>query len=334
MSKRELAARALGRPLLGGMRTQTGALRILAYHRVVAEPWDTFPFDEDIISASPEAFEQQMRWAKRNFEVVSFRDLVACEQEKRPWPERALIVTFDDGYRDNYLAAFPILRELGVPATIFLATGYIGQSRLFWWDVVAYCLKQTAQSSAALPGFSEAPVDMGEAGSRRKVIDAVLNWAKEVPEETRREFIEALPDRLGVPISTDAVSGMHLTWDEVRTMSQNGIEFGSHTVTHPILSRVDAEQLRHEVADSKAQIEQETGQPVHAFAYPAGTRHRRDEAAREMVKSCGYSFAVAYDQAVEATPDPFTLPRIHVDRDQSLDLFRANLRFPGLMLRS
>lgn len=334
MSKRELAARALGRPLLGQVRTQSGALRILAYHRIVAGPWEAFPFDEDLISATPQAFEQQMRWAKQNFDVLSFRDLESANREGRSWPKRALIVTFDDGYRDNYLSAFPILRELGVPGTIFLATGYIGQSRLFWWDTIAYCFKHAPQTVVTLPQISGEPLPLETPGQRRDLIQGVLSWVKQVPEAARTEFVDSLPDLLGVKIPADAANGMHLTWDEVQTMSRNGIEFGSHTVTHPILRQVDAEQLRFEVAESKAEIERQLGQSVHAFAYPAGTRSRRDEAAREMVKSCGYSFAVAYDQAVEADPDPYTLPRIHVDRDQSLDLFRANLRFPGVMLRS
>lgn len=334
MSKREVAARLLGRPPLWRFRENAAALRILAYHRVVEGPWNDFPFDEEIISATPEAFEAQMTWAKRNFEVLSFRDLEACDREGRPWPKRALIVTFDDGYRDNFTHAFPILRGLGLPATIFLTTGHIGQKQLFWWDAIAYCFKKTALHEVRLPELGDTVYPLTTPPQRRKAIDAALAWAKTAPEAVRQGFVAHLPAALNFEMPAAVADGMHLSWDEVRQMAQNGIEFGSHTVTHPILSRVEAPQLRHEACHSKATIESEVGQPVLSFAYPAGTRQRRDEAAHAIIKECGYHFAVVYDQGVEEQPDRTAMPRIHVDRDQSLNLFRANLSFPGFMLRS
>lgn len=332
MSKRELAARVLGLPFPSRLRQNRGALRILAYHRIVARPWDDFPFDEDLISAAPQAFHAQMSWVKRHFEVVSFRDLQQCEVEGRAWPRRALIVTFDDGYRDNFCAAFPILRELNLPATIFLSTGHIGESKLFWWDAIAWCFKAATRDCVSFPEIGE-KIPLQSKAQKRAAMGAVLGWAKNAPEAARRDFIANLPSQLDVEMPQNLAAKMHLSWDEVREMARNGIEFGSHTVTHPILRRVDAAQLRREVRDSKIRIETEIGAPVLAFAYPAGTRARRDEAARAMVEECGYRYAVAYDEGVEARPDRFQMPRLHVDRDQSLALFRANLRFPSFMLR-
>ena len=334
MSKRELAARVLGRPVLSRFRENAAALRILAYHRVVEGPWDDFLFDEQIISATPKAFEAQMKWAKRSFEVLSFRDLEVCDREGRPWPERALIVTFDDGYRDNYTHAFPILKELGLPATIFLTTGHIGVEKLFWWDAIAFCFKKTPLRAASLPELGETVFPLTSSQERRKAIDAALAWAKTAPEAVRQDFVANLPAALGMEMPDDVAAGMHLTWDEVREMAKHGIELGSHTVTHPILSRVEAPQLRHETFQSKATIESEVGQPVLSFAYPAGTRQRRDEAAHAAIEECGYHFAVVYDEGVEQHPDRTAMPRIHVDRDHSLPLFRANLSFPSIMLRS
>ncbi len=333
MSKKEIVARVVGRSSLARLRNDKLALRILAYHRVVAQPWDDFAFDEEIISATPEAFEAQMKFAKKNFEVVSFRDLEACERLGHDWPKRALIVTFDDGYRDNYTDAWPILRELNLPATIFLATGHIGQSKLFWWDSLAWCFKSSPLDSINLPEIADAPLPLQEKEQKRAAIDAALKWAKSVSEVERQQFLAKLPNILAVIPPDNIADGMHMTWDEVREMANGGIEFGSHTVNHPILSQVGIEQLRFETADSKVQIEREIGEEVLSFAYPAGTRQRRDDAARSMVEECGYRFAVAYDQAVEREPDRFAMPRIHVDREQSLELFRANLLFPALMLR-
>lgn len=333
MSKRELAARVLGRSALSRLRTNAAALRVLAYHRVVEGPWDDFLFDEHIISATPEAFEAQMRFAKKNFDVVSFRDLDACDREDKPWPKKALIVTFDDGYRDNFTHAFPVLRELGLPATIFLTTGHIDQSQLFWWDAIAYCFKKTSLAAILMPELGEAEMPLATAQQRRQAVDAALNWAKNVPDAVRKGFVAHLPNVLKVQLPCDVAKGMHLSWDEVRLMAQDGIEFGSHTVTHPILSCVDNAQLLYEACMSKSTIEREVGQPALSFAFPAGTRKRRSQAAHAIIKECGYHFAVVYDQDVEVHPDRIAMPRIHVDRDHSLNLFRANLLFPSLMLR-
>lgn len=333
MSKRELAARVLGQPLLSRWRQTPRALRILAYHRVIAPPWDDFAFDEALISASPEDFERQMRWVKRDFEVVSFGDLDACDRESRVWPARSLVVTFDDGYRDNFEVAFPILRELNLPATIFLATGHIGAQKLFWWDAIAWCFKKTEYATVQIPEIGAQKWVLTSPAEKRAAIEAVLAYAKTASENARREFVEKLSDVLGLEMPAEIAQKMHLNWDEVRAMAQNKIEFGSHTVTHPILSQVDEKQLRFEACQSKSDIERATGREVLAFAYPAGTRARRSESARAMIEKCGYRFAVAYDQNI-GSADRFALPRLHVDRDQSLELLRANAFFPNLMLRA
>ncbi len=333
LSKRERASRLLGQPVLAPLRGRRAALRILAYHRIVAPPWDDFRFDEQIISATPEAFEAQMRFVAKNFEVVGFADLEKCEIEGKPWPSRALIVTFDDGYRDNYTLAWPILRELKLPATIFLTTGHIGAQKLFWWDAIAFAFNTSDLPSVEVPELGQEPFPLATPAQKRAAIDAALSYSKSVSDAQRRDFVARLPALLEVNLDENVARGMHINWDEVREMARGGVEFGGHTVTHPILSRVDAEQLEFETAHCKAEIERETGQNVLAFAYPAGTRQRRDPAARAGVEASGYRFAVAYDQGVEQHPDRFAMPRLHVDRDQSLSLFRANLLFPGLMLR-
>jgi peptidoglycan/xylan/chitin deacetylase (PgdA/CDA1 family) len=338
MSKREIAAKVLGSPLtnrlwrLGGGRS--GELRILAYHRVLDDPPLSFPFDEDLISADTETFRRQMEFARRNFDVISFGDLLQCEREDRRWPARALIVTFDDGYRDNYTNAFPVLSHLGLSATIFLASGHIGEEKLFWWDRVAYLIKHTRMQEVSLPEVSAQPFLMTDPRERRACTESLLAWLKRVGEETRRGFVKNLGQRLGVEIPATLARGMHLSWDEVRQMADGGIEFASHTVTHPILAQTDEAQLRHEICESKETIEQRTGRQVLAFAFPAGRRERFNKRSVEIVAECGYQYAVAYDEGVvkENNYDRYTLPRIHVERDQSLGLFRANLMFPRLMV--
>jgi peptidoglycan/xylan/chitin deacetylase (PgdA/CDA1 family) len=338
MNKRDLAASILGSGLGSSLmrplsRIKSGELCILAWHRVGDDDPLTFQFDDDLISATTGEFRRQMQFLRRNFDVISFRDLDQLESEGRPLPRRALIITFDDGYRDNYTRAFPILKELGLPATIFLATGHIGQTRLFWWDQVAYCLKQTERQSVRLPEFSDEPVALLEPAARRNAIERIQNWLKQQPEEARRSFVNGLGEALEVELPPRLAEGMHLTWDEVKDMAAHGIEFGSHTVTHPILANVSEPQLAEEIAGSKRAIEARLGREVIAFAYPAGRRSRFNQAVCRAVAEHGYRYAVAFDEGIVADlqAERFTLPRIHVERNHSLSLFRANLLFPRLM---
>ena len=335
MSRRELAARVLGSRAVNRLgRVAGGGLRILAYHRILDTDQSSFRFDEGLVSATNEAFYHQMRFVRENFHVVTFRDLLECERAGKDWPDRGLIVTFDDGYRDNYTNAFPVLRELKIPATIFLATGHIGEEKLFWWDLIAFCFKRTDCDSVDLPEISTEPVSLADTGERKQAINLVLEWIKRAADETRQSFLERLPDRLGVTLDDDLAFAIHLSWDEVRTMSEGGVEFGSHTVTHPVLANVNADRLAVELRESKATIERETGKEAIAFAYPVGRSVNFTAAAMEAVKEAGYSFAVSYEEGVadRRASNRYALPRIHVESDQSLNLFRANLMFSRLLL--
>jgi peptidoglycan/xylan/chitin deacetylase (PgdA/CDA1 family) len=337
MSRRDIAALVLGsrithgiwRPTLGRNRL----LRILAYHRVLDDDPISFAFDEEVISASTESFYQQMKFVRSNFNVVSFQDLYDCEVNGKPWPDRALIITFDDGYRDNYTNAFPILKQMGLCATIFLVTGHIGSAKLFWWDLIAYCIKHTELSSVLLPEISSEALPLTNASQQQVAIRTILRWIKRVPEEVKNHFLEKLAPSLNVKVPNDIATGMHLSWDEVKKMAADGIDFGSHTVTHPVLSNVSRLQLKQEVCRSKETIEQQLGCQVIALAYPVGSRKNFNEHARSVVAECEFKYAVSYDEGiVSSTFDRYAMPRIHVERYHSLNIFRSNLMFPQLML--
>ena len=335
MSRRELAARVLGNSVVNRLgRVSDGGLRILAYHRILDGDPAELPFDEGVVSATTEQFYHQMRFVRENFDVVTFGGLLQCEREGKQWPNRGLIVTFDDGYRDNYANAFPVLRELKLPAVIFLATGHIGEEVLFWWDLIAFCFKETELESVLLSEISTEPVSLAGHAERKEAIQRVLEWTKKAPDEIRRAFLERLPGLLDVTIDDDIAFAMHLSWDEVRTMSKDGVEFGSHTITHPVLSNVGADRLELELRESKETIERELGKEAVAFAYPAGRGGNFTAESIEAVKQAGYRFAVSYDEGVAqpGVSNRYALPRIHVESNQSLNLFRAKLMFSRFMV--
>jgi peptidoglycan/xylan/chitin deacetylase (PgdA/CDA1 family) len=340
MSKREIAARVLDNRVVRSFwqRTErfTKGLRMLAYHRVLDEPGETFPFDEGVISACSEAFYQQMKFVSRNFEVVSFADLYQCEKEGRPWPARALLITFDDGYRDNYTNAYPILKSFRIPATIFLVTGHIGQRKLFWWDVIAYCVKQTRLAGKHFPEVSEQTFPLTTVDEKSLAIQRILEWIKRVPDEVRRRFVDQLPDELLVELPGQASERMHLSWDEVREMADNRIEFGSHTLTHPILANVNQEQLQRELCESKKTLEQRLNKEVLALAYPAGRKAKYTRAVQQCAAKNGYQYAVSYDEGLvfQEDYDRYAMRRLHVETEFSQHFFRASLMFPNFLIHT
>lgn len=339
MGKSEAVAAILANPFAHRVWAATdargGMARILAYHRVLDDVPETFAFDEALISASRETFQQQMAFAHRNFQVLSFADLYGCEQAGKPWPKRALVVTFDDGYGDNYTNAFPILRALKLPATIFIATSYMGAcTRLFWWDLVAYCVKRTTRETLDFPKIDHQAMPLGTARERRKAILRILRWVKEVPEATKNEFLAGLGAALEVELPEDLAAGMHLTWEQIKEMAAGGIEFGSHSVTHPILANIDEAQLQREVCDSKLAIEQQLGRETLVLSYPDGRQQNYNAKVQQAAAAAGFRYGVCYDEgpALEKGSDRFAIPRIHVELDQTPSLFRANLMYPQIML--
>jgi peptidoglycan/xylan/chitin deacetylase (PgdA/CDA1 family) len=338
MSKREIAARILDNKLVRGVWRATGrfrkGLRILAYHRVIDETPNTFPYDEEVISATSEAFYQQMKFVSSNFEVISFADLHRCEIEGKRWPNRALIVTFDDGYKDNYTHAYPILKEFKIPATIFLVTGHIGQKKLFWWDMVAYCIKHTPLQAKEFPEVSHQTLRLSNAQEKEFAIRLILGWIKHVPDDISRKFLQRLPAELRVEMPASVGEGLHLSWDEIREMAKHRIEFGSHTVTHPILANISEAQLEREISESKKTIEREIGKEIISLAYPVGRKTKFNQLAQQITARHGFRYAVSYEEGVvfQKDYDRFAMQRVHVELEYSKSLFRANLMFPHLIL--
>lgn len=306
---------------------------ILAYHRIY-ETGDeaAFPFDPELVSATPRDFARQMECVLRYGTPISFRDLGEALDRGQRLPRRPILVTFDDGHRDNCTHAFPVLRALGVPATLFLSTGYIGQPGTFWFDRVAQLLFRAppGRVRAAAVGFEGA---LGDVASRRAATVHLLELLKHVPNASRLEALEELERHLGgtAPAQDSRHSGS-LTWDQVREMATGGIELGSHAVTHPILTNLDDESLAYELAESKRVIEERTGTEVTAVAYPVGGRCAFDDRVLTVVRATGYRFGVSYVSGVNARARlaPYALKRLHVERYTSAAYFECMLAAPKL----
>ncbi len=311
---------------------QSGGLSILAYHRVLdGFDGDVAWFDETLVSALVDEFREQMRFVKARFEVLSFAKLADWLGRASRDPRPAVMITFDDGYRDSYQVVYPILCELAIPATMFLATGYVETGEVFWWDKVVYLINHARRSSLLFPSRPPVSFSLRTREDRARTAQRVLSLLKRIPDEARLRILEALPAMAGAALDPEVARRLTLRWSEIETMSRDGIEFGSHTVTHPVLTQAPADLLQYEIGTSKQVIEERTGKPVTAFCYPMGGKLSFNETVQAVVRRNGYRFAVSYRQGSNPLPpaDRLALRRFRIERGQPLDAFIDKLLPPG-----
>lgn len=287
----------------GGTRLRRRAVPpflILIYHRVHPRPG---PFMIDPVP--PDRFEAQMRHLARAYRPLPLAELLERSRAGTV-PPGAVAVTFDDGYADNAEYALPILARHGIPATVFLVTGCIGTGRIPWHDEVLLAFASTRQSAIRIPGgAADAPsLPLAGEAERHRAAFAALAALKPMPEGERLAGIRAIRDELG-PGDPAAAASLMLDWERVRSMRGSGIAFGSHTETHPILSRVAPDRAREEVVRSKQTIEKELGEEAAFFAYPNGRPEDFDEGTVRALRDAGYRGALTTTfGANEAGEDP------------------------------
>jgi len=288
-------------PLLKRNRQRT--LQILSYHRVSD---DRDPF---LPPLPIRTFRAQMEYLASDFNVVSLEEAVE-RLGAGDLPANALAITFDDGYRDNYLHAFPVLRRCSLPATFFLTTGAIGTGAVLWHDRVFHAFQQTALAS--LHGYPR-PADTHRLDTREDKLAAqraILDFLRTVEAAEQPSWIERLEAALSVH-SRKTDRGLMLSWEEVREMHGAGYSIGSHTVSHPILTRLSLAAARREMLESKEAIEKAVGATVRTFAYPNGSAADFTQTHKDVLRELGYGSAVTTIFGVNRpTHDPFELKRI------------------------
>ncbi len=304
------------------VRLQRSDILVLNYHGVLAQArtdrWSYGNCD------SADLFRAQLRWLKRHFSVQGLEGLRRWYDGKRPAePKPAVLLTFDDGYRNNLTVAAPILKEEGVPALFFLTTGLIGTTNVLWNDEVRVRVLHWPEAEIAMPsgGNSVAPV---ETAARRALSDKINQACKQLTEQRLGEYLEYLREKTpSVGVMDDPEARAFLTWDEARDLARSGFEIGSHTVSHPILSRIDQGRVRAELRESKAALERELGQPCRALAYPNGTVHDVNATVLEEVRAAGYDWAFMTTPVWQKPGgDPHRIARIGFPGHTDLSTFK------------
>jgi len=274
-------------------------LCVLIYHRVLATPDPLRPSEPTAAE-----FEDRMRWVKRHFNVVALADGIE-RLNAGGLPPRALAITFDDGYRDNYDIAMPILARLGLPATFFIATGYLDGGRMFNDTVI--------ESLRVAPAPS---IDLRELGLGTHVISSLTDRARVAADlvgriKYRCDVRESLADRIAAIAGGTLPRDLMMTSAQVAALRQAGMEVGCHTVSHPILTSIPAARVREEIRAGRTRLEEIVGAPVQLFAYPNGQPGLDyDSVHVALVREAGFSGAVTTAWgAAGAMFDPLQVPR-------------------------
>lgn len=309
------AVRSLGR--LSSARGRAASLAILTYHRVL-------PQRDSLLPGEPSAseFKLQMDLLADNFNVLPLRDGIG-RLGSGSLPARAVCITFDDGYANNLEVAQPILASRSLPATIFVAPGYLGRDLMFN-DMIIEAIR------AAPEQLDLAPVGLGahrlsDNDARLKAIDLIIDALKYEVQSVRSERARAVTAIAGVR----EPPSLMMTEQQIHAAHKAGFEIGAHTVTHPILTKTDPKAAAMEIVSSRAMLQDIIGDTVASFAYPNGRPGRDyDPSHVAMVRDAGFDLAVstAWGTASGASP-LYELPRISVwDRDP--------LRFAGRIIKA
>ncbi|MCJ7443531.1 MAG: polysaccharide deacetylase family protein [Methanotrichaceae archaeon] len=259
-------------------------LLILIYHGVGQnqENWMHPSINEKI-------FETQINYIKRRYKVISLKSLVSLNQEKKPLPKKAAIITFDDGYKNIYKYAYPILRKYNIPATIFLTTGVIGTGDLLWWDKISYIIWKTDCRSIE---FDSGMISLESVKERSEFCFTLTEKLKGYPNNKKFDLIEDIGRSLDVKVPSDIGKKIYLSWSEIIEMNSDGFEMGSHTISHPILTKIALKDADYEIANSKRDIEHKIKANVVSFSYPNGLPGDYNAEIINLLKENGFKCAV------------------------------------------
>ncbi len=308
---------------------------ILRYHSVCEDGASPLSYIDPGLSVPVEAFEQQMKLLRGRYTPLPLEDIVGAVADHRPLPPLAVAVTFDDGYRDNRLYAFPALKKYGIPGTFYITAGCVDRSEPLWTSRLRYYFMATHEPSLALAGPPPTVLDLRSPASRNASFARTIALIKSAGKERGGEIFRDVEAQLRVT-DLGPLRGTMMSWQEIREMGQGGMTIGAHTLTHPNLPGMPPEEAAAEIGGSKTLIEEKIETPVLHFAYPngRGVSHFNDP-VREMVRKAGFlSSVTSINGPVCKDDDPFTLKRLGIYRKHAhlfrfaLDIERTRLQAP------
>ena len=332
--KRELLARGLlwsGASFLLSQLPARDSLLVLNYHRIGNAEDDLF--DPGVFSATAEEFDNQIADLKRRLSLVTLDEALAfVDGTSKEMTRRCrVLLTFDDGYLDNYEIAYPILRSHGAQGVFFLATGMIGSCEFPWWDRIAYLVNTARRRQFSLRYPAKLAIDIDKNGLA-KSLNTILKSFKQPFNCDPARFVRELAEE-SMGDDPPGTTRRFLNWDEAREMSMGGMAIGSHTHSHTVLSQLEPERQREELAKSRTIILEQLGTEPKVFAYPVGHKSSFSIQTQKIAQETGYRCAFSHHGGanMQGMIDPYDVKRTKI-AVQSLSRFRVQTdigRFTG-----
>jgi peptidoglycan/xylan/chitin deacetylase (PgdA/CDA1 family) len=317
-------------------RTSAPWLSILTYHRFPTKGGND-PFDDGVVDVTLERFERQVACLKEHFNPVGIDELCAFARGGK-LPPNPVAITFDDGYLNAYEHALPILQRHGCKAIFFIATSFITERRVYWWDRLSYILKHCTRDEIRLHLPRSIHIDFKR--DRSASIHRTMRIIKGCSMDERVRVLDAIDRAAGVPFTREMdrafADQLLMSWDQVRALRKAGMDVQSHTRTHQVLRTLSPDELTDELEGSRADLERELGERVRALAYPVGNPVENASPIRVALKKAGYE--IGFTNGTGPTPlwgrvDPFNIRRQMVDRDFADPYFLGILAVPFLAPR-
>jgi len=287
------------------------------YHRI-GDPSKT-QFDPNVFSCDESVFEQHLKFYKSNFDIVTIEELNALSQNQKRLSNRYALLTFDDGYIDNYQLAYPLLKEHKIPATFFIATDFIEKDIIPWWDEIAFLIQNSNQEILQLDNW-KSPILL-TSKSKNEDIKKVLHLIKLDSSKTMSEKIINLKIALNLEAGyLTPHKDLFMTWEMLKEMQDNGMSIGSQSCSHSIMSHLSIEEQKYEVAHSKKLLSEQMGKDITSFAYPVGGISSFTKATEKVLEESHYTLGFSFIAGInrEINNHNFHLKRFSVDGNCSV----------------
>ena len=293
-------------------------ITVVSYHRAARELVPT-DYDDGVVDVTAEAFESHVSFLARWCNAISLEQLRAFSHGGT-LPQSPVLITFDDGYRDNHDVVLPILQRHRMPAAFFVTTSYLEDRRLFWWDRINLLVKTSRKEVLELdyPRSMSVPI-AGAASARAGAIRMLLRLVKDHYALDLERLLDGLAAATDVNVSPAEerrrADDLLMTWDHVRALRRAGMDVASHSSTHRVLQTLPSDVLAEELAGSRETLEEVLGEPVRAISYPVGHAIRNMPHIRRAVRAAGYDLGFSNCTGVNwaRSFDPLDARRISAD---------------------
>lgn len=324
--------------LLAQLTNQTGILTaarafsapnlmIFNYHRIYDNILST-DYDEGVFAHSKEIFWEHMTWLKKHFTVIDENELIEMVKTGSKLTTNTAFITFDDGYIDNYDLAYPILRDLDLPATFFIPCNQIEGISPPWWDQIAYIIKSTKVTEFE---FEKKSYQLKQFPNRNKLVNLILRIFKSAPYtevENKLALLEQVCQQARP--TTQELATQFMSWEQIKEVSQNKISIGSHTMNHNILANLALEQQKIELTESKNFLAEKIGKPIKTIAYPVGGPTAFTVETEQLTSEVGYELGFSFINGYYKSSDlnRYAIRRIELANDNNL--FKAQVSLPTI----